>query len=338
MIERLWYVRGLFPHPLLWPLLPLSWLYFLIVVLRRRRYLSGSVESYRPAVPVVMVGNLTVGGTGKTPLVIWLAEYLKKQGMKPGVVSRGYGGSAQDWPRLVSAASNPAEVGDEPVLIARRTRIPVVCDPQRARAVQRILQYGVNIIIADDGLQHYALQRDLEIVVIDSGRGFGNGQCLPAGPLREPASRAAHANLLVFNGERRRLPGTEDLPSAEMLLEGGILRCLGGGREESLGDWRGKRVHAVAGIGNPQRFFDSLRRMGMDPIPHAFPDHHKYAESDLRFKEDLPVVMTEKDAVKCADFQNPLHWYLPVTARFEPASANLLDNAVKGMLRGFKAA
>lgn len=338
MLLRLWYRQSSVPHPLLWPLVPLSWLYRFAIHRRAKRYESGALETYRAPIPVIVVGNITVGGTGKTPLVIWLTEYLKSLGLKPGVISRGYGGNANDWPRLVSAASKPREVGDEPVLIARRARVPVVCDPDRPRGVRKLLDYGVNIVVSDDGLQHYALQRDLEMVVIDAARGFGNRHCLPAGPLREPVSNLKASHVLVYNGVNTRLTGTSHTSNAEMLLENGKLRNLASQDEQSLSDWRGKVVHAVAGIGNPDRFFNALKRVGIRPITHPFPDHHQYNDKDLRFGDDIPIVMTEKDAVKCLAFQQPNHWYLPVTARLEPASANLLDAKIKGLLRGFKTA
>lgn len=303
-----WY-RG---HPLLWLLWPLSLLYALITWLRRFLYRRGWLSSQRFSMPVIVVGNITVGGTGKTPLTLALIDFLREQGYRPGVVSRGYGGHAE-YPYCLGDRSTAAESGDEPLAIFRRTGIPVVVDPVRARAVSWLQQHtDCNVVLSDDGMQHYALARDIEIVVIDGARGLGNRLLLPAGPLREPLSRLQSVDFIVVNGESVVWPGASVMqlqPQAWLSV-----------RHDGAGSLpaSGARVHAVAGIGNPQRFFAQLQVQGFDVVPHAFADHHDYDAGDFVFPESLPVVMTEKDAVKCADFAAENWWYVPVQAVLPP--------------------
>jgi tetraacyldisaccharide 4'-kinase len=277
-------------------------------------YGVGLFETTRLQVPVVVVGNITVGGTGKTPLVSWLAGHLRQAGYRPGIVSRGYGGNAKTWPRAVTPDSDPAEVGDEPVLLARRAGCPVVVGPDRVADARMLLsEHDCDLIIADDGLQHLALGRDLEIAVVDGMRRLGNGRCLPAGPLREPAARLAGVDFQVCNGS----PQGEELG---MQLSGGRLHRVG--EDDIVADpagLAGAPVHAVAGIGNPARFFADLRGLGLEVIEHPFPDHHTYVAADIAFGDGRPVIMTEKDAVKCVAFAGPVHWYLPVQASPDPA-------------------
>lgn len=315
-IEDHWYRRD----PVAFSLWPVSQLFRGVASLRRAGFRIKNLFAKKMPVPVLIVGNIMVGGTGKTPMVIWLVKFLQEQGYKPGVVSRGYGGSSEHYPLAITPVTSPEQGGDEPVLIARRTGVPVYIDPKRPRAARTLLKEHpeVDIIISDDGLQHYALQRDIEIVMIDSRRGLGNGFLMPAGPLREPASRLKHADFVVVNGP------SQDA-DYRMGLQAGALKPVRGGTETSGMDaFRHQDVHAVAGIGHPDRFFDTLRAHGIQIIEHAFPDHYQYRPEDLRFGDDLPVIMTEKDAVKCQGFAPEHSWFLPVTAIPDRAFAEQL--------------
>jgi len=306
-VVRCWYARWgwcrlLYPFALLFQ--SLAWL-------RRRLYAWGWLPARRMPVPVIVVGNITVGGTGKTPLVIWLAERLLASGFRPGVVSRGHGARG-GGSREVDPLADPVAVGDEPVLIARRRFCPVWVGRDRPGAAQALLDAHpeVDVVIADDGLQHYALLRDMEIVVVDGERRFGNGLCLPAGPLRETPSRLAEADAVVVNGEWDGRPWP--VPAYAMGLRERDFHRLGGSAETvSAEHFRSLHVHAVAGIGNPDRFFSTLAGLGIRAVPHAFPDHHPYRPGDL---PEGTVIMTEKDAVKCASFGHPDAWVLPIDA------------------------
>lgn len=262
-------------------------------------------------VPVIIVGNITVGGTGKTPLVVWMAEFLRQQGYKPGVISRGYAGAKdRSGPQLVTAESDPAVVGDEPVLLARRCGCPVAIGRDRPAAAKHLLaNHHCDVIISDDGLQHYALERDIEIVVIDGQRRFGNGYCLPVGPLREPPERVREADLVVVNGGAELLEG-----EWACKCRGSELVNLKTGERRPLSEFRDGRCDAVAAVGNPSRFFKQLADAGLDCETHAYPDHHPFSAADLQFKQQRPVIMTEKDAVKCAGFAGDRFWYLPIAA------------------------
>lgn len=296
-------------HPLLWLLWPLALLYRLVTALRRALYVYGVLRTESFPVPVIVVGNITVGGTGKTPLTLALIEFLRAQGYRPGVVSRGYGGKTA-YPCLLSGSDTPTEVGDEPYAIHQRTGVPLVVDPLRTRAVAHLLaRTDCNVVLCDDGLQHHALARDIEIVVVDGARGLGNRLLLPAGPLREPASRLHSVDLVVVNGD-----GDVGHPGCRMVLLAQPWRSVGRPLAGAASPVPGSRLHAVAGIGNPQRFFDMLATQGFDVLPHAFADHHAYGPADLAFGDGLPVVMTEKDAVKCAGFAADNWWYVPVQA------------------------
>ena len=293
--------------PLTFVLLPLTALYCVLVVLRRWAYRVRLLRRVRVPVPVIVVGNISVGGTGKTPLVIGLVEILRAHGWRPGIVVRGYRGRAATWPQQVTAASDPVEVGDEPVLLARRTGVPVIAGPRRAAAAVALLAHGCDIVVSDDGLQHYALERDLEIAVIDAARGFGNGLCLPAGPLRESRARLRTVAAQVVQG-------AAPTGAWSLRLASEALRALDSERTVSPAELPGTTVHAVAGIGNPERFFASLRVLGFTVLPHAYPDHHRFSARDLRFGDGLAVIMTEKDAVKCRAFAAANVYYLPVRA------------------------
>ncbi|WNL47957.1 tetraacyldisaccharide 4'-kinase [Dyella sp. BiH032] len=322
-LEAAWYGKGTAP----WWTVPLSWLYGGVVRLRRRLYRRGWLRSVQLPVPVLVVGNITVGGTGKTPLTIALAEALRARGFRPGVVSRGYGGTEQG-PALLDERPDPARFGDEPCLI-RAAGTPVAVGRDRPAASRLLVEAGCDVVIADDGLQHYRLRRDTEICVIDGDRGFGNGRLLPAGPLREPLARLADVGFRVRNG------GLATDGEVPMQLEGGQVRRLADGEVLPMEAFRGRRVHAVAGIGHPARFFESLRAHGIEVIPHPFPDHHAYAAADLDFGDGLPLLMTEKDAVKCAGFALPQAWAVPVRAglpaAFFDAVAAQLKQAAQGL-------
>jgi tetraacyldisaccharide 4'-kinase len=325
-LTRRWYGAAKAP----WYLRPLAALFGLVARLRRRRQQAEAREQRLP-VPVVVVGNIAVGGTGKTPFVIWLVERLREWGWKPGVVSRGYGGNAPRWPQQVRADSDPAMVGDEPVLIARHAGCPVFVGPDRVLAAQRLLASGgVDIVVSDDGLQHYRLWRDLEIVVVDATRGLGNGRLLPAGPLREPASRLKEVGLVVVNGSGWTAPAGRPLV---MRLVAQEARKLDGSGARPLGAFAGQTVHAVAGIGNPARFFAMLSQQNIGLVMHPFPDHHAFARADLEFGDELPVFMTEKDAVKCRAFAAPGHWVVPVEARIEPDGVALVQELTHALRR-----
>lgn len=296
---------------------PLSWLYRGVVATRRAAYGIGLIRSRKFKVPVIIVGNLTVGGTGKTPLVIWLVEMLRQQGYRPAIVSRGYRGQARHWPQQVRPDSDPVMVGDEAVVLARRCRCPVAVGPDRAAAVEALLRHSdCDIIVSDDGLQHYGLARDIEIAVVDGVRRFGNGLCLPAGPLREPLSRLDKVDFTIVNS------GAVMRREFSMTI-GALALC--NVRNESFtyrpDEFPNRDVHAVAGIGNPARFFQQLKQLGFTVSEHPFPDHHLFRAEDLRFDDPRPVVMTEKDAVKCRRFCEENCWYLAIEARPDPRIA-----------------
>lgn len=319
-IEQYWYKKSA------WGLVlaPLSWLFCVAVFLRRKAYESGLLNVQRVSAPVVVVGNITVGGTGKTPLVAWIVERLSRAGWTPGIISRGYGGQARNWPQQVRPDSDPVMVGDEPVLLAQRCRCPVAVGPDRVAAARALLEHtDCDVVVSDDGLQHYALGRDIEIAVIDGVRRFGNERCLPAGPLREPKRRLADVDLVVCNGLARRL-------EYAMHMTGEPLRGVRDPTSiRALETLRGQSVHAVAGIGAPERFFSQLRQNGLQVVEHPFPDHHRFVAADLDFGDGQPILMTEKDAVKCARFAPDNAWCLPIVAeldeRFGDRLLELLD-------------
>jgi tetraacyldisaccharide 4'-kinase len=327
-LTKLWYRDDAGPSLLQ----PLSWLYNAIIRLRYNAYARGWLRTCRVGKPVIVVGNLTVGGTGKTPLVIWLARKLTQQGLKVGIVSRGYGSNAEREPQLVSPRSSWQEVGDEPLLLSRSTGCPTVVDRDRVAAARALAAERVDVIVADDGLQHLRLARDCEIVVIDGARGFGNGRVLPAGPLRDPVSRLAQVDLIVVNGVAEH-PSLVPLGAKALQMTlplGEATRVDGQESQRSLESFRGQPVHAVAGIGNPARFFRALRSRGLEVIEHAFPDHHPFAPPDLSFQGDHPVLMTEKDAVKCVSFASPRLWLVPTAATFGAAQErDLLERVLR---------
>jgi tetraacyldisaccharide 4'-kinase len=311
---RHWASRG----AIAWLLWPASLLFWIVVWFRRVLYKLRIFGATHPGIPVIVVGNLSAGGSGKTPLVLRIAEVLREYGWKPGIVSRGYGGDAQQ-PREATIASNPAEVGDEPMLLARRSGCPVWVAPDRVQACATLREKHpeCDVIVTDDGLQHYALRRDLEICVLDE-RSMGNGFLQPAGPLREPRSRLASVDAVVIHGESNaRGDGGS---SYRMTLEGDKLVRFTDARDvRAAKSFAGQRVHAVAGIGDPRRFFLQLARFGLKIVPHPFPDHHAFSAADLDFGDADPVVMTEKDAVKCKRIAQAHFWVFPVSASLDPA-------------------
>jgi len=314
-LESHWYRKT----PLTLLLLPLSWLFCAVALGRRWAYRAGLLKTVRLPVPVIVVGNISVGGTGKTPMVAWLVALLSKEGYHPGIISRGYGGGAKHWPQQVRPDSDPTMVGDEAVLLARRCRCPMAVGPDRPTAAQALLDHAdCNIIISDDGLQHYRLGRDVEIAVVDGVRRFGNGHCLPAGPLREPVRRLQSVDMVIANG-------TAGPREYAMKLQPTSLHNLQQAEKtQPLAQFAGQRVHAVAGIGNPRRFFELLASHGLDAIEHPFPDHHPFRAEDIDFGDELPVLMTEKDAVKCQAFAEANHWYLPVDAQLDERVPQIL--------------
>ncbi|MAA73967.1 MAG: tetraacyldisaccharide 4'-kinase [Salinisphaeraceae bacterium] len=317
-LERAWYDGSRW----IWLLLPLSALYGLIVSIRRQLYARKILTTYRSPAPVLVVGNITVGGTGKTPVVAALVERLSARGLRPGVVTRGYGGQASDWPHQVRGEDDPALYGDEAVLLARRTGVPVVAAPRRADAARQLLDLGVNFIVADDGLQHLALARDAEVEVVDGARGYGNGFLLPAGPLREAQTSRRRVDLRLVNGGE----GDFTLQARD---------CHPLGRPEAREDlraWSGRAVHAVAAIGHPQRFFDTLTAAGIRVTPHRFPDHHAFDQGDFRGLDDRPIFMTEKDAVKCERLRLPRAFVLPVDAVFTHQARQAVDDLLDRLL------
>jgi tetraacyldisaccharide 4'-kinase len=315
-LDYYWYTRS----PWLLLLTPFSLLYRVIVWLRRIAYRAGVLPSYRLEKPVIIVGNLTAGGTGKTPLVAWLTGYLRQKGCRPGIVARGYGGKASHWPLQVRPDSDPGIVGDEAVMLAGITGCPMAVAPDRVAAARELLDHcDCDLIISDDGLQHYALQRDLEIAVIDGVRRFGIGFLIPAGPLREPLRRLREVDLVVVNG----LAGEGEYP---MRMLTGTARGIREPKlQRELEDFRGQSVHAVAGIGNPARFFNELRQHGMQVEGHVFPDHHRFEPEDIQFGDNRPVLMTEKDAVKCRQFASGNEWVVPVTVEMTKEFCKRLD-------------
>jgi len=318
--ERTWYGKS----GLTQALRPLSWLFISLSVIRRIFFRIGIKKSTQLAVPTIIIGNLTVGGTGKTPLVIWLANYLKQAGYKPGILSRGYGGKAQSWPQQVRPDADPFIVGDEAVVISRRTGCPMAVGPDRVKAGEELLKYSdCDIIISDDGLQHYALKRNIEVLVIDGIRRFGNGFCLPAGPLREGVSRKDEVDCKVTHGIAAQ-------GEYAMSYEAENIVNLMSKETMALKDLVGKSVNAIAGIGNPDRFFNFLRAQGVRLDTRAYPDHYHYQADSIKDDNEKILLMTEKDAVKCYRFAKPNWWYVPIEVNlpkeFGLEIINLLEN------------
>ncbi|HEX7081927.1 MAG TPA: tetraacyldisaccharide 4'-kinase [Gammaproteobacteria bacterium] len=337
-VDSIWYGESAWR----WPLWPLSLLFRLVVTLRAAAYASGVKRSVRLPVPVVVVGNVTAGGTGKTPLVIWLAETLRARGWSPGIVTRGYRGRARSWPRHVAADDDPALVGDEAVLLAARTGVPVSAGPDRVAAGALLADGGVDVVISDDGLQHRRMARAFEIAVVDGRRGLGNGLCLPAGPLREPASRLGTVDAVVVNdgGTASSASGSgtsacAGVPSSALRMTLRVSRVyrVRDGATARLADFAGRTVHAVAGIGDPERFFRMLERAGLDVCRHPLPDHAEITAADLRPAPHGAVLVTEKDAVKCREIAHDDLWCVAVEAVLEAEAGGRLARTIDERLR-----
>lgn len=322
LVERVWY--GSSPLALL--LLPFAWLFAGIARLRRLSYQWGWRAAPELPAPVVIVGNITAGGSGKTPIVIWLCQALVKEGYQPAIVSRGYGGTVGAEPHFVTAADSAERVGDEALLLRHATGLPVCVCADRVKAARKAAAHGADVIIADDGLQHYALRRRMELLVVDGERLFGNGHRLPAGPLREPVSRLAEADAVLINGGQGALTGIR------FDLQPGDARRASAPEESlPLSAFAGKRVWAVAGVGNPGRFFRTLQKFGIETDPVSVSDHGLTNLEELQRQRAQPVLMTEKDAVKYPNAEGDL-WFIPVTVRFTPAEADGLLSRIKERL------
>ncbi|WP_322802880.1 tetraacyldisaccharide 4'-kinase [Vibrio alfacsensis] len=324
MVEKIWFEN----HPLkylLWPLLwPLSLLFGAISKSKRRQYQSGKKQVYKAPVPVVVVGNITAGGNGKTPVVVWLVEQLQQLGYKPGVVSRGYGAKAPQYPLVLDANTLAKHCGDEPKLIHRRTGVPVAVDPVRANAVQALLPMGVDIIITDDGLQHYALERDIEFVIVDGNRRFGNESLIPLGPLRESMERLKEIDFIITNGGHAQ--------SGEMPMSLAPSKAMNLKTKQQVDVNELNELVAFAGIGHPPRFFNTLTAMNADvKVTKGFADHQDFDQQELESlaQQGANVIMTEKDAVKCDRYAQDNWWYLPVSAQFQSNDAERILNRIK---------
>lgn len=336
-IHRVWYEDAASG----WLLVPLSGVYWLALILRKFLYACGVLRTHTASVPVVIVGNITAGGTGKTPTVLWLVEALRARGFNPGIVSRGYGGSKVNSSIRVEAATDAAVAGDEPVLLARRSQCPVVVDPDRVRAASMLVEDGADVIVADDGLQHYRLSRDYEICVIDGSRGLGNRRLLPSGPLRESAQRLDSVDQVLVNGELRgseyeQTTAEQNAISFELVATEACR--LNGSLTRPIDRFADTTVHAVAAIGNPHRFFDLLRVHGIQVIEHVFPDHAVLDRKDLDFGDDFEVFMTEKDAVKLGRHEKDKLWYVPVDMKMDPVLAAPLIEQIESRLRAGRSA
>lgn len=323
-LDHFWYSQ----NPIAWLLLPLAGVYCLLAGWRFRLYHNNWLHRFKAEVPVIVVGNIHVGGTGKTPLIIKLCEILKQQGMSPGIISRGYRSQSKIFPLEIMHNTSAADAGDESLMLARRTQCPVVIGADREADIQLLLErHKCNIILSDDGMQHYRMRRDVEIAVVDVKRKFGNGFCLPAGPLREPVERLRSVDMVIANGG-----ADNQLSYAIKPMQ--LISLAEHPEISTLNDFAGKKIHAVAGIGHPQRFFDTLHTHGIEYIPHPFPDHHIYNMTDLHFGDDLPVIMTEKDAVKCAGFYLPRHWYVTIDIELSAIAKQRIQHLIEQVCHG----
>lgn len=333
LIEKVWFKKHRARYWLVPLLLPLTCVFWLLSSLRRFAFSSGLLKSYRVDKPIIVVGNIGVGGNGKTPVVVCLVELTKALGFKPGVISRGYGGKAETYPYLLDKNSTSAQAGDEPILIYQRCHVPVVVGADRVANAQRLIEQGCDIIISDDGLQHYRLQRDLELVIVDGKRLFGNGLLLPAGPLREGTWRLPQADLVIFNGNKPDDIIEANDKSLLMTLAASVVINIKTAEQVSLVNFINdhQTINAVAGIGDPQRFFDTLQTLGFTLLKQqGFVDHQDFTLDDFdQFKMELPLLMTEKDAVKCETFAQDNWWYLPVNAQFSEQDVQALRQKIQ---------
>lgn len=324
---KIWQKKNFLAY-LLWPL---SFIYRIFIFLRRKFYQFHFLKINYLSIPVIVVGNITIGGTGKTPVVIALAVFLKEKGWRPGIISRGYGGNTKHFPCLVHQNSNAREVGDEPILIARHTVCPTMIDPDRCRGAKSLLKRSnCNIVISDDGLQHLSLGRDIEIVVVDGERRFGNNFCLPAGPLREPVSRLNSVDFVIS----KEIPQTNEFKLC--LIPDYFYQLIQTKNKQSKEFFLGKKVHAVAGIGNPDQFFKTLRKLGLNIIEHPFPDHYLFKPRDFNYGDDAIVIMTEKDAVKCVGFVDARLWCLRTKTALDNSFLNTILNRINLINKNLK--
>ncbi|MEC9376300.1 MAG: tetraacyldisaccharide 4'-kinase [Pseudomonadota bacterium] len=317
-------------------LMPLSWLFALLIALRLWIYKKGYLKSYKSSVPIIIIGNISAGGTGKTPIVEWLASQLLKEGIQPGIVSRGYRGNAGKLPFFVTQHSDPSLSGDEPLMLARKTGCPVCVCIDRVAAVQQLIKKGVDIILADDGLQHYSMQRDIEIAVVDGDRRFGNERLMPVGPLREPINRLLDVDFVLVNGSGNGKPEVRFDSDIHFYFQAGKLRSLVSEEEIELEQFAGQRVWAVAGIGNPDRFARLLQSVGIIVDLVVLPDHGQTPLKDLRDKRTQPILMTEKDAMKYLDNNIDDCWYLPVSIIFSKEDERRILKNVNNILTNRK--
>jgi tetraacyldisaccharide 4'-kinase len=327
-LERVWYKNGKGRFLLM----PLSALYCAANAYQRKKQLK-TLEQNPPNIklPIIVVGNITVGGTGKTPVTLHIVQLLKNAGYKPAIITRGYGGKAKSWPQKVIADSDAELVGDEAVLMATRTSVPVYAGANRLESIQRIqADTDCDVIVSDDGMQHYKMPRDIQIAVVDGERGFGNEYCIPAGPLREKLSRLDSCDLVVLNGENKTQNTLLNQPYT-MSLSGNTLVNLVTAKQRPLTGFSQHKAEAVTGIGNPQRFYSTLENAGLAVNQHSFPDHHAFTKNDLLFADDSKVIMTEKDAVKCKNLvgDQTHYWYLPISAVLPQD----FDDRLLGLLR-----
>lgn len=327
-----WLLRAWYSPRPVWFFIPFAWFFWLLSGLRRAAYTVGLARVATVPAAVIVVGNISVGGTGKTPFVIWLAGELTRMGYKVGIVSRGYGGAKRNEALLATPDSDPEVVGDEAVLLARRTRLPVAVCRERAAAANLLCsRYPMDVILSDDGLQHHRLPRDMEIVLLDGERGLGNGWLLPAGPLRETEQRLSEADLTVI----KRGTSTRFTWSGATFMQLTVTTAVSfsDGRRAPLAEFAGQAVHALAGIGNPQQFFDVLKAAGLQVEGRALQDHARLIPGDMQFPDDRPVFMTEKDAVKCRSMALTRHWYVEATADFSAADRALILERVETAIK-----
>ncbi len=334
-LQRVWYGKAQISSLLL---LPLSWLFGLIAATRRVAFRADLFKRVRVTQPVIVIGNITVGGTGKTPFTIWLAHQLSARGLRVGIVLRGNGGNSPTWPRRVTVDTPWEEVGDEAILYAMRTSAIVIAGPDRVEDAREAIAAGAQIVLSDDGLQHYRLQRDAEILVIDEQRALGNRRLLPAGPLRESYERCNEVDLRVITRRGSAVQpshAASDFGPPVVLARAGILGAVRvrDGAQRPLSEFRGKRIHALAAIGHPEAFFGALRELGLDIEEHPLDDHAKLRREDIVFDDDAPVLMTEKDAVKCRAIADERHWAVPLQVELSDHDAAIVSTLLERLLR-----
>lgn len=326
MLSKLWYSK----NPIALLLLPFSYLYQFCYKVHKLIYALGIKKIYRSPVPVIVVGNLTVGGTGKTPFVIALANLLSRQGYKPGIISRGYKGKLKTYPKLITEADDPTQTGDEPAFIVKKTSLPLAISPNRAESIDLLTKSNLcDVIISDDGLQHHAIKKDIEIVLVDGERHFGNRFCLPAGPLRESVKRLNDVDFMVLHQSSLLADYSMTLKTQS------IYNLCEPGKKFDYQKYSSVSVHAVAAIGSPNRFFSTLTKLGINFIPHTFKDHHPFRKEDFNFcNDDDLIIMTEKDAIKCKKFARPNFWILPVEACLSDKLVNSLLEKLAALMEG----